>query len=182
MHRAKHWKHRLPPLAGPSPPLLPDLLSLSHLPKRAKAGRVWWSTGIPAVQYRSVEFVRLVASVLCLRGRGHMKAISASRTGVDAADRVERGLGPFATLAARSALAISTCPRGRMGAGKDAQPVCRSPRLHRATRLADLRSSLALRHPCCPIYPRHPYLPKGAKGAGNGAQPVCRSTDDPTAQ
>jgi hypothetical protein len=25
---------------------------------------------------------------------------------------------------------------------------------------------LSLRHPCCPIYPRHPYLPKGAKGAG----------------
>jgi hypothetical protein len=23
-----------------------------------------------------------------------------------------------------------------------------------------------LRHPCCPIYPRHLYLPKGAKGAG----------------
>jgi hypothetical protein len=24
----------------------------------------------------------------------------------------------------------------------------------------------ALRHPCCPIYPRHPYPPKGAKGQG----------------
>ncbi len=42
--------------------------------------------------------------------------------------------------------------------------------------------SLALRHPCCPIYPRHFYLPKGAKGAGSDAQPVCGSTDDPTAQ
>ncbi len=29
--------------------------------------------------------------------------------------------------------------------------------------------SLALRHPCCPIYPRHPYLPKGAKGTGHDA-------------
>jgi hypothetical protein len=29
-----------------------------------------------------------------------------------------------------------------------------------------LHPSLALRHPCCPIYPRHPYLPKGAKGQG----------------
>src|SRR5712672_2623816 len=28
-----------------------------------------------------------------------------------------------------------------------------------------------LRHPCCPIYPRHPYLPKGAKGTGTDAQP-----------
>jgi hypothetical protein len=33
----------------------------------------------------------------------------------------------------------------------------------------DCRPSLALRHPCCPIYPRHPYLPKGAKGPGNDA-------------
>jgi hypothetical protein len=30
----------------------------------------------------------------------------------------------------------------------------------------DRRPSLALRHPCCPIYPRHPYLPKLAKGEG----------------
>jgi hypothetical protein len=26
-----------------------------------------------------------------------------------------------------------------------------------------------LRHPCCPIYPRDPYLPKAAKGPGNDA-------------
>jgi hypothetical protein len=38
-------------------------------------------------------------------------------TGVDAADRAERGLGPFATLAARSTLAIPTCPRGRRALG-----------------------------------------------------------------
>jgi hypothetical protein len=45
----------------------------------------------------------------------------------------------------------------------------------------DCNSSRTLRHPCCPIYPRHPCLPKGAKGPGNDAQPVCLSTDDPTA-
>jgi hypothetical protein len=33
----------------------------------------------------------------------------------------------------------------------------------------DCRPSLALRHPCCPIYPRHPYLPKGAKEPGTDA-------------
>jgi hypothetical protein len=36
--------------------------------------------------------------------------------------------------------------------------------------------SLALRHPCCPIYPRRPYLPKRAKGAGLGGQRLCWST------
>jgi len=30
----------------------------------------------------------------------------------------------------------------------------------------DCRPSLALRHPCCPIHPRHPYLPKGRRGQG----------------
>jgi hypothetical protein len=48
--------------------------------------------------------------------------------------------------------------------------------VHRATRLATIHCpSLALRHPCCPIYPRHPYLPKGAKEPGSDAQPSCRS-------
>jgi hypothetical protein len=55
--------------------------------------------------------------------------------------------------------------------------------VHWAKRLATiLRPSLALRHPCCPIHPRRPYLPKGAKGPGNDAQPVCWSTDDPMAR
>jgi hypothetical protein len=36
--------------------------------------------------------------------------------------------------------------------------------------------------PCCPIYPRHPYLPKRAEGPGNAGQPLRRSTDDPTAR
>jgi hypothetical protein len=34
----------------------------------------------------------------------------------------------------------------------------------------DCRLSLALRHPCYPICPRHPYLPKGAKEPGTDAQ------------
>ena len=51
-----------------------------------------------------------------------------------------------------------------------------------ARRTSIAAPSLALRHPCCPIYPRHPYLPKGAKGPENDGQPMCRSTDDPTAQ
>jgi hypothetical protein len=46
----------------------------------------------------------------------------------------------------------------------------------------DCRPSLAIRDPCYPIYPRHPYLPKAAKGRGTDAQPSCRSTDGPTAQ
>jgi hypothetical protein len=36
--------------------------------------------------------------------------------------------------------------------------------------------SLALQHPCCPIYPRHPYRPKRAKGAGLGGQRLCSSS------
>jgi hypothetical protein len=46
-----------------------------------------------------------------------MKTISAPRTGVDAADRAEWGLDPFATLATRSTLAIPTSLRGRRGQG-----------------------------------------------------------------
>jgi hypothetical protein len=41
-----------------------------YLPKGGEVGRVSWSTGIPAVQDGSVEFVRLVASAR-LRDRGH---------------------------------------------------------------------------------------------------------------
>src|SRR2546426_157291 len=37
----------------------------------------------------------------------------------------------------------------------------------------------ALRHPCCPICPRHPLPAQGGEGAGNDAQPSCRSIDDP---
>jgi hypothetical protein len=45
------------------------------------------------------------------------------------------------------------------------------------------RPSLTLRHTCCPIYPRHPYLPKGGEGGRERRlNTVCRSTDDPTAQ
>jgi hypothetical protein len=46
----------------------------------------------------------------------------------------------------------------------------------------DCRPSPALRHPCCPIYPRIPYLPKRAKGQGATPQLSERSTDYPTAQ
>jgi hypothetical protein len=61
-----------------------------------------------------------------------------------------------------------------------AGPRARTKRLRRDI---DCRPSLALRHPCCPIYSRHPYLPKGAKGPGCGgsttalvsslASPIC---------
>jgi hypothetical protein len=44
------------------------------------------------------------------------------------------------------------------------------------------RPSLALRHSCCPICPRDPYLANGAKGPENDAQPASRPADDPTAQ
>jgi hypothetical protein len=43
----------------------------------------------------------------------------------------------------------------------------------------DCLPSLALRHPCCPIYPRHPYLPRGRRGQGamvnQGVGPLATS-------
>ena len=62
--------------------------------------------------------------------------------------------GPSPPLAARSTLAIPTCPRGRRGPGNDAQPLCRSTddptarrervrhRVHRAKRLATTSAQL----------------------------------------
>src|SRR5437660_1277753 len=44
-----------------------------------------------------------------------MKAISAPRTGVDATDRAERGLGPFATLGCPIFLRHSYLPKGAKG-------------------------------------------------------------------
>ncbi len=53
-----------------------------------------------------------------------MKAISAPRTGLDAADRAERGLGPFATLAARSSFASLPAQGGEGGKWSGAQLLC----------------------------------------------------------
>ena len=44
-----------------------------------------------------------------------MKAISAPRTGVDAADRAERGLDPFATLGRPIFLRHPYLPKGAKG-------------------------------------------------------------------
>jgi hypothetical protein len=118
---------------------------------------------------------------------------------------------PLATLAARSTLAIPTCPRGRRGQGTMlnqfvGQLTARRERVRHRVRIGpnasatilgtaggqgpleaalepltrrrcvsslsgeiDCRPSRALRHPCCPICPRHPDLPKGAKGPENDA-------------
>jgi hypothetical protein len=88
--------------------------------------------------------------------------------------------GPSPPLLPRSTLAIPTCPRGRRARERCGPVGTReAPRVQRATRLGtagcrvcepprgdiDCRPSLALRHPCCPIYPRHPCLPKGDEGA-----------------
>jgi hypothetical protein len=41
------------------------------------------------------------------------------------------------------------------------------------------RPSLALRHPCCPIYPRHP-IPAQREGARDRCSTSCRPTDHST--
>src|SRR5258707_71348 len=54
-----------------------------------------------------------------------------------------------------------------------------------ARRGVDCRPSLALRHPCCPIYPRCAYLPKEAKGPENAIQEKifhCFSRHNPCTQ
>jgi hypothetical protein len=55
----------------------------------------------PAIQDGSVEFVRPVAAACA----GEVATDQRAADWVDAADRAERGLGPFATLAARSSFA-----------------------------------------------------------------------------
>jgi hypothetical protein len=62
----------------------------------------------------------------CTREVAAMKTISAPRSGVDAADRAERGFGPFATLAAPIYPRHPYLPKGAKGPGADAQPVSRS--------------------------------------------------------
>jgi hypothetical protein len=51
-----------------------------------------------------------------------MKTISAPRTGVDAADRAERGLGPFATLGRPIYPRHPYLPKGAKGPENDARP------------------------------------------------------------
>src|SRR5262249_51318907 len=42
---------------------------------------------------------------------------------------------------------------------------------HKVTLILQTRPYRNLRHPCCPIFLRHPYLPKGARG-GSGGLPL----------
>jgi hypothetical protein len=88
-----------------------------------------------------------------------MKAISAPRIGVDAADRAERGLGSVSTLRCPICLRLPYLPKGAKGAGCGGQALC-----------------------WC--LPRLLNLPQGAAGAGwaaalgkglKGGSPSCRA-------
>src|SRR6266550_7292247 len=98
-----------------------------------------------------------------------MKAISAPRTGVDATDRAERGLDPFATLGCPIYPRHPYLPKGAKGGGVwwsttvvgvfPARSGLGSTAADGAERGLDPFATLG-----CPICPRHHYLPKGAKG------------------
>ena len=120
-----------------------------------------------------------------------MKAISAPPTGVDAADRAERGLGPFGTLGCPIYPRHPYLPKGAKG-GRARWPSAvlvlpPARRGLRSTQRTELSGAWAASHPLGhPIFLRHSYLPKGAKGGGVTAAlglmtAMARSQDTPQA-